>query len=116
MKLIILFSLGIAILGCGSAPKQNAKYPNSDDCVRIYWKMIGIQVRNDLIHSHHYEDSTVNSMIADINTGLVETGSAANIIMQCMQMNTQQVNCMHRANTFEAISVCEHQYESSGYK
>lgn len=114
MKLPLLLLGSVIMLGCASAPKH-AQRPTYEVCNGIYWKMVGIDVRT-LFAQYHYDDTKLDKLVDDLNNALVKSGTTQRTIFGCMQLNSQQTTCMQSANTFEAISACEHRYESKEHK
>lgn len=118
MKLPLLLLGSVIMLGCAPAPKPVVHHPSHDNCVRIYWHMLGMEIRDNLIPGLHYEDAvleqTLNGLngLNGLNEEFIDNGLAQRTVFQCMQLNTQQVECMQGSYTFEALSNCEHRYES----
>ena len=112
MKLSFLALLGMVMLGCAATPKPVVHHPNSYTCVSIYWRMLGMRVRESLQPGRHYDDADLDMAIDNFNKALVASGIAQRTILQCMQFNVKQTSCMLGVYSMQGIADCEHRYAS----
>lgn len=112
MKLPLLFSVGMLMLGCASTPKPAAKVPTptptTAQCINLYFHGLGLAVNQVLDPDKDYPKEVVQEAVINLNAEYMESGKARRSVLYCQtKLNMQQVSCMMQASSLPGMSICE---------